>query len=75
MSVPNVPLAIQPCDILIEQLPPIDTWGTEVVTVPLRTRSGDVLKVFASQASTTVNVTYTNINSGTVTSDSFTLGS
>ena len=70
----NVPLASQPCDILIEQLQPIDTWGTEVVTVPLRTRSGDVLKVFASQASTTVNVTYTNINSGTVTSDSFTLG-
>ena len=70
----NVPLASQPCDILIEQLSPIDTWGTKVVTVPLRTRSGDVLKVFASQASTAVNVTYTNINSGTVTSDSFTLG-
>ena len=70
----NIPLAVQPCDILIEQLPPIDTWGTEVVTVPLRTRSGDILKVFASQASTTVNVTYTNINSGLVTSDSFTLG-
>ena len=70
----NVPLASQPCDILIEQLPPIDTWGTEVVTVPLRTRSGDVLKVFASQDSTTVNVTYTDINSGTVTNDSFTLG-
>ena len=69
----NVPLASEPCDILIEQLPPIDTWGTEVVTVPLRTRSGDILKVFASQASTTVNVTYTNINSGTITSDSFTL--
>ena len=70
----NVPLRSEPCDILIEQLPPIDTWGTEVVTVPLRTRSGDVLKVFASQASTAVNVTYTDINSGTVTSDSFTLG-
>ena len=70
----NVPLVSQPCDILIEQLPPIDTWGTEIVTVPLRIRSGDVLKVFASQDSTTVNVAYTNINSGTVTSDSFTLG-
>ena len=69
----NVPLAGEPCDILIEQLQPIDTWGTEVVTVPLRTRSGDVLKVFASQDSTTVNVTYTNISSGMVTSDSFTL--
>ena len=69
----NVSLAIQPCDILIEQLPPIDTWGTEVVTVPLRTRSGDVLKVFASQNSTTVNVTYTNINNDMVTTDAFTL--
>ena len=70
----NVPLASQPSDILIEQLPPIDTWGTEVVTVPLRTRSGDILKVFASQASTRVNVTYTNINSGTFTTDTFALG-
>ena len=69
----NVPLASQPCDIVIEQLPPIDTWGTEVVTVPLRTRNSDVLKVFASQDSTTVNVTYTDINNGMVTSDSFTL--
>ena len=67
----NVPLASEPCDILTEQLQPIDTWGNEVVTVPLRTRSGDVLKVFASQDSTTVNVTYTDINSGMVTSDSF----
>ena len=67
----NVPLASEPCDILIEQLQPIDTWGTEVVTVPLSTRSGDVLKVFASQDSTTVNVTYTDISSGMVTSDSF----
>ena len=70
----NVPLSSEPCDMLIEQLQPIDTWGTEVVTVPLRTRSGDVLKVFASQASTTVNVAYTNINNGMVTNDSFTLG-
>ena len=70
----NVPLASEPCDILIEQLPPIDTWGTEVVTIPLKTRSGDVLKVFASQDSTTVNVTYTDISNGMVTSDNFTLG-
>ena len=70
----NIPVASQPCDILIEQLQPIDTWGTEAVTIPLRTRSGDILKVFASQDSTTVNVTYTDINSGMVTNDSFTLG-
>ena len=69
----DIPIASQPCDVLIEQLQLIDTWGTEVVTVPLRTRSGDVLKVFASQDSTTVNVAYTDISSGTVTTDSFTL--
>ena len=70
----NVPLTSQPCDILIEQIPPIDTWGTEVVTIPLITRSADTIKVFASQASTTVSVTHTDISSGMVTSDpSFTL--
>ena len=47
----NIPLTSQPCDMLIEQIPPIDTWGTEVVTIPLITRSADTIKVFASQAS------------------------
>ena len=70
----NIPLTSQPCDMLIEQVPPIDTWGTEVVTIPLITRSADTIKVFASQASTTVSVTRTDISSGVVTSDpSFTL--
>ena len=69
----DIPEDSAPCDVLIEQLQPVDTWGTEVVTVPLKTRSGDVLKVFASQDSTTVNITYTDISSGTVTTDSFTL--
>ena len=71
----DVPLSSEPCDMLIEQIAPIDTWGTEVVTIPLRTRSADVIKVFASHDSTTVNVTCTNISSGIVTNDSsFTLG-
>ena len=70
----NVPLTNYPCDMLIEQVPPVDTWGTEVVTIPLITREEDVIKVFASQASTTVNITCTDISSGMVTSDpSFTL--
>ena len=70
----NVPLTSEPCDMLIEQVPPVDTWGTEVVTVPLITRSNDTIKVFASQASTTVSVIRTDISSGMVTSDpSFTL--
>ena len=70
----NIPLAMYPCDILIEQVPPIDTWGIEVVTIPLITRSADTIKVFASQDSTTVSITRTDISSGVVTSDpSFTL--
>ena len=70
----NIPLTGDTCDMLIEQIQPIDTWGTEVVTIPLRTRGGDLIKVFASQDSTTISVTRTNIVSGIVTSDpSFTL--
>ena len=70
----NIPLNMPPCDMVIEQIPPIDTWGTEVVTIPLITRTADTIKVFASQDFTTVNVTHTNISNGMVTSDpSFTL--
>ena len=71
----NVPISSRPCDILIEQIAPVDTWGTELVTIPLRTRTGgDIIKVFASENSTVVNVTRTAVGNGTVTSDpSFTL--
>ena len=69
----DVPVTSEPSDILIEQIAPIDTWGTEVVTIPLRTRSADIIKVFASQDFTAVNVTSTDISSGIVTTNSFTL--
>ena len=69
----DVPVTSEPSDILIEQIAPIDTWGTEVVIIPLRTRSADIIKVFASQDSTAVNVTCTDISSGIVTINSFTL--
>ena len=60
----NVPLRSAPCDMLVEQIPPVDTWGTEVVTIPFKTRSGDVVKIIASQDSTTVFVTTTDIMDG-----------
>ena len=69
----DVPVTSAPCDILIEQIAPIDTWGTEAVTIPLRTRSADIIKVLASQDSTTINITHTGISSGVVTRNSFTL--
>ena len=71
----NIPLSSEPCDMLIEQLPPVDTWGIEVAIIPLRTRvGGDVIKVFALYDSTIISVTYTNLVNGAVTSgDSFVL--
>ena len=68
----DVPVTSEPSDILIEQIAPIDTWGTEAVTVPLRTRSADIIKVFASQDSSIVNVTHTDITSGMLDSSSST---
>ena len=65
----NVPLSSQPCDMLIEQIPPIDTWGSEVVTIPLKTKGGDIIKIIASQDATRVNVTRTNIDDGIVNKD------
>ena len=71
----NVPLSSRPCDMLIEQIPPTDTWGSEIVTIPLKTKEGgDIIKIMASQDATRVNVTHTNIDDGTVTkSESFIL--
>ena len=69
----DIPITSEPCDMVIEQITPIDTWGTEAVTVPLKTRSADIIKVFASQDSTAVNVASTDISSGVVTTNSFTL--
>ena len=66
----NVPLKSEPCDMLIEQIPSTDTWGSEVITVPLITKKGgDIIKVIASQDATTVNVTRTNIDDDMVTRD------
>ena len=61
------------CDMLIEQIPPIATWGFQVATVPLKTKGGDIIKIIASQDATRVNVTRTNIDDGAVTNDTFIL--
>ena len=66
----NVPHTSSYCDMLIEQIPPTDTLGTEVVTVPLLTKQlGDLIKVIAVENYTIVALTRTNYYSGVVTSD------
>ena len=63
----NIPLNSRPCDMLMEQIPSIDTWGTEIIAIPLKTRkNGDLVKVIASQDSTRVFITTTDIMNGKV---------
>ena len=65
----NVSFEADRCEYLIEQIPPIDMWGTKIAVVPLRTRANDLIKVIAAQNFTTVSVTRTDINSSIATTD------
>eukprot|EP00116_Pleurobrachia_bachei_P004258 sb/3464520/ len=52
-----VPDPVRYCDHLIEQVPPISTWGTHFAVVPLATRHGiNYLKVIAGRNNTWVFV-------------------
>ena len=51
----QVPAGVQAADILIEQVPPLNTWGTTFVTNPLKDRpGGDTYRVLAAQDGTEV---------------------
>lgn len=53
----NIPVGFVACDHLVEQLPPVSTWGTSFVTFPLATRTGgDTFRVLASEDNTTVSI-------------------
>lgn len=53
----NVPLGVTFCDHIVEQLPPVLTWGKSFVTMPLATRlNGDTFRFLASTNGTTVSV-------------------
>ncbi|CAH1272704.1 FCGBP [Branchiostoma lanceolatum] len=54
----QVPVNIGNRDHLVEQIPPVDTWGKRFVTVPLAGRTGgDIFRIVAARDSTAVNVT------------------
>ena len=56
----NVPSGVQYCDQIVEQLPPVEAWGRQFATAPLKTRmSFDVFRFVASENSTTVNISCT----------------
>ena len=53
----NIPLGNTFCDHIVEQMPPVSTWGTSFVTFPLETRlNGDTFRVLASMDNTNVSI-------------------
>ena len=56
----NVPSGVRYCDHIVEQLPPVEAWGRQFATAPLKTRkSFDVFRFVASENSTTVTISCT----------------
>ena len=52
---PHIPSGVPYCDQIVEQLPPVEAWGRQFATAPLKTRmSFDVVRFVASADSTTV---------------------
>jgi hypothetical protein len=62
-----VPPTDQACNTLAEEMTPVNTWGTDFLTEPLATRSGDTFRVMASKNGTTVDIggsTVATLNAG-----------
>jgi hypothetical protein len=58
----NLSDGIRACDHLVEQMPPVSTWGKTFITVPLSTRlKGDLFRVMAQQDGTQVNINGTTV--------------
>ena len=70
----NVPRSASACDHLVEQLPPVEAWGRQFATTPLKTRmSFDIFRLVASENSTTVNISCTLSNGNQGYDDEFIL--
>jgi hypothetical protein len=53
----NVPTGTSYCDLVVEQMPPLYSWGTEFYSLPFARRTnGDTFRVLASVDGTVVNV-------------------
>ena len=62
----NIPSSVVACDPLVEQVPPVYSWGRQFATAPLKGRQAyDVFRVLASEDSTVVVVTCTSSNTNT----------
>ena len=71
---PYIPSGVGACDQIVEQLPPVEAWGRQFATAPLKTReSFDVFRIVASENSTTVNISCTLNNGNQGYADEFIL--
>ncbi len=50
----NIPTGYAACDIIVEQIPPINTWGKSFVALPLARKQGSTFRVLASEDNTIV---------------------
>ena len=57
---PYIPSGVPHCDQIVEQLPPVEAWGRQFATAPLKTRSFDIFRIVASANSTSVIVRCTH---------------
>ena len=72
---PYIPTNLFDCDQIVEQLPPVEAWGRQFATAPLKTRmSFDVFRFVASENTTTVNITCVLSNGTQGYVDTFRLG-
>ncbi|MFQ5639341.1 MAG: PKD domain-containing protein, partial [bacterium] len=56
-SCAQLPTGTQACDHIVEQIAPVNTWGSSFVTLPLQGReNGDTFRIQASQDQTLVNI-------------------
>jgi hypothetical protein len=53
----NIPNGYYYCDHIVEEMPPVDTWEKEFITVPLATRTkGDTFRIVAAQDGTEIQM-------------------
>ena len=54
---PYIPSGVKYCDQIVEQLPPVEAWGRQFATAPLKTRkSFDVFRIVAAESNTIVSI-------------------
>ena len=52
----KVPISVDSSSHLVEQIPPVVTWGKRIIVVPLVTRKGDIVRVIASEDNTNLKI-------------------